>query len=68
MWTPVVQNELLIFRVFLRNTRKKVPHLIIVPSFILNHDYTEEDEEDEIKALLIHLLHLIQCNPGSKNE
>jgi len=34
----------------------------------LNHDYTEEDEEDELKVSLFHLIHLIQCNHGSKNE
>jgi hypothetical protein len=30
----------------------------------LNHDYTEEDEEDDFKVFLFHLL---QCNHGSKN-
>jgi hypothetical protein len=29
----------------------------------LNQDYTEEDA---LKTLLIHLIHLLQCNPGSK--
>jgi len=38
--------------------------LILVDSF-LNHDYTKKDE---IKILYIHLIHLLQCNHGSKNE
>jgi hypothetical protein len=32
----------------------------------LNHDYTEEDEEDEFKVSLFHLIHLVQCNHGSE--
>jgi len=31
----------------------------------LNQDYTE-DEEDELEVFLFHLIHLLQCNPGSK--
>jgi len=29
---------------------------------------TEEDEYDEFKVFLFHLIHLLQCNPASKNE
>jgi len=39
--------------------------LNIVESF-LNHDYTEEDEKDEFKVSLFHLIHLLQCNHGSE--
>jgi len=31
----------------------------------LHHDYTEEDENDEFKVSLFHLIHLFQCNHGS---
>jgi len=34
----------------------------------LNHDYTEEDEEDEFKVSLFHLIHLFQCNHGSETN
>ena len=34
----------------------------------MNHDYTEEDEEDELKVSLFHLLHLLQCNHGSETN
>jgi len=32
----------------------------------LNHDYTEEDEINEFKVSLFHLIHLLQCNHGSE--
>jgi len=41
--------------------------LNIVESF-LNHDYTEEDEKDEFKVSLFHLIHLLQCNHGSETN
>jgi len=34
----------------------------------LNHDYTEEDEKDEFKESLFHLIHLLQCNHGSETN
>jgi hypothetical protein len=34
----------------------------------LNQDYTEENEKDEFKVFLFHLIHLLQCNPGSKKK
>jgi hypothetical protein len=33
--------------------------------FFLNHDYTEEDEQDDFKVFF-HLIHFLQCNHGSK--
>ena len=47
---------------------KQVPHYSIFVDSFLNHDYTEEDESDEFKVSLFHLIHLLQCNHGSKNE
>jgi len=38
-----------------------------VDSF-LNHDYTDEDEKDEFKVSLFHLIHLHQCNHGSETN
>jgi len=34
----------------------------------LNQDYTEEDEEDEFKVSLFHLVLLLQFNPGTETN
>jgi len=44
----------------LRNVLKISSSLNIGSFSFLNHDYTEEDEKDEFKVSLFHLIHLFQ--------
>jgi len=61
-------GQFFLFHEYLRNVLK-ISSLLNKCSFsFLNHDYTEEDEQDEIKTLLIHLIHLFQCNHGSETN
>ena len=61
------KSRILIIHYFDVSEKQKLDryhYSIFVDSF-LNHDYTEEDEKDEFKVSLFHLL---QCKHGSETN